>query len=33
MEHVEDFQSRLVDGENHCAVGVSKLVQMCQKLK
>ena len=32
MEHVKDLQSRLVDGEDHCAVGVSKLVQMGQDL-
>ena len=28
MKHVEDFQPRLVDGEDHSAVGVSQLVQV-----
>ena len=28
MKHVEDLQSRLVDGEDYCAIGVSQLVQM-----
>ena len=30
MEHVEDLQPRLVDGEDHGAVGVSQFVQVSQ---
>ena len=33
VEHMEDLQPRLMDGENHCAVGVSQLVQVSEKLK
>ena len=29
MEHVEDLQSRLVDSEDYCAIGVGQFVQMC----
>ena len=32
MEHVEDLHARLVDGEDHCAVGCSQLVQLFQQL-
>ena len=32
VEHVEYFQSRLVDGQDNCTIRVRQLVQMRQKL-
>ena len=33
VKHVEDLQSRLVDGEDHCAIRLSQFVQMGQQIK
>ena len=32
VEHVEDFKSWLVDREDHCTIGASKIVEMSQQL-